>query len=47
MTKQTLKAREVKLVAYHSRELKAEHFAVVDSAVAEPGPGQVLAEREQ
>ncbi|OOW00680.1 MDR family NADP-dependent oxidoreductase [Pseudomonas sp. MF4836] len=42
MTEHTLKAREVKLLGYHSRELKAEHFAVVETAVAEPGPGQVL-----
>lgn len=47
MTKQTLKAPEAKRLSYTSRALKAEHFAVVDSAVAEPGPGQVLVEREQ
>lgn len=47
MTKHTLKAPEAKRLSYTSRALKAEHFAVVDSAVAEPGPGQVLVEREQ
>ena len=42
MTEQTLKAREVKLLGYNSRALKAEHFAVVETALAAPGPGQVL-----
>lgn len=42
MTEQTRIVREVKLLGYNSGELKAEHFAVVETAGAEPGPGQVL-----
>ncbi|MFD2883652.1 hypothetical protein ACFS4T_16610 [Pseudomonas lini] len=42
MTEQTRIVREVKLLGYNSGKLKAEHFAVVETAGAEPGPGQVL-----
>ncbi len=42
MTQHIRKAREVKLLGYNSHALKAEHFAVVETALAEPGPGQVL-----
>lgn len=42
MSEKPYKSREVRLLAYQSGVLKADHFEIVETVVPIPGPGQVL-----